>query len=291
MPDITPVQHQSKANGVINFMGGLGAAIALSVGALLDKTKHAVPFYICAAVILISTVVLFVNIREKRDVLQYSNSPNHGLSGEFKKKKTLRQLAVMVKSMKNVLMLLISIFFLFIAFYCVSSFFTLFAQEHLNVAAHVATGKFAFLVGTMLVFALPAGIISDKIGKKKTMLIGIIAMILVFGGINFTKDINVIGYLFIPAGAAWALIIVNAYPFVISMTDTKNIGSYTGFYYFFSSLASLVSPPFIGLLIDKLGYGILFKYSVVGFILALVCILFVKAPKELPAKKAAETQV
>jgi maltose/moltooligosaccharide transporter len=104
-------------------------------------------------------------------------------------------------------------------------------------------------------------------------------MMLVFGAIIFTIDLNVIGYLFIPAGVGWALIMINSYPFVTSMADKKNTGTYTGFYYLFSSLASLVSPPLIGLLIDKLGYGVLFKYSVISFILALIFLLFVKPPK------------
>jgi MFS family permease len=182
--------------------------------------------------------------------------------------------------MRNVLILLISIFFLFIAFNSVSSFFTLFAMEHLHVEESTATGKFAFLAALMLLFALPAGFIGEKLGKKKTIFIGIVIMILDFGGILFTTDIDVIGFLFIPAGAAWALIMINIYPYVVSMADSKNIGSYTGLYYLFSSLAAIASPPLIGFLIDLYGYGVLFRYSVASFILALVFMLFVRTPRE-----------
>lgn len=280
MPDITPRQHHSKANGIINFMGGIGAAIALSVGAMLYKVDKGYPFYMAAIIMVASAVVLFFKIKEKRDVLEYSKPVSHGVDPALKARiKSPRELMAFIKSSKNALMLLLSIFFLFVAFYCVSSFFTLFAKELLHVEAHVSTMKFAYLVGTLLVFALPAGILSDKIGKKKTMLIGIVIMILDFSCIVFTRDINVIGYLFIPAGIGWALIIVNAYPAVVSMADATNIGSYTGLYYLFSSLSSLASPPLIGMLIDRFGYGILFKYSVGSFVLALVFLLLVKQPK------------
>jgi MFS family permease len=45
-------------------------------------------------------------------------------------------------------------------------------------------------------------------------------------------------------------------------------GAYTGLYYLFSSLAAIASPPLVGLLFDRLGYGILFKYALAGFVLA-----------------------
>lgn len=281
MPDITPRLHQSKANGVINFMGGTGAAIALFVGSRLYDANSGYPFYMAAVILLISTAVLFFNIKEKRDALEYGVLATE-LSDTEKKAviKSPRQIFSAVKSMKYVLLLLCSIFFLNIAFNSVSSFFTLFSKEYLNVSESVAAGKLAFLAVLMVVFALPAGFIGAKLGKKKAIIIGIIIMILVFGSINFTNDINVIGYLFILAGIAWALVMINAYPFVVSMTDIKNVGAYTGLYYLFSSLAAIASPPLIGLLIDKVGYGILFKYSVAGFILALLFIIFVRTPKE-----------
>jgi len=88
----------------------------------------------------------------------------------------------------------------------------------------------------------------------------------------------VIGWLLIAGGAAWALVIINAYPFVVSMAETKNAGAYTGIYYLFTSLSAVVSPPLAGTLIDSFGYGILFLYAAVMFVLALVFLLAVKAP-------------
>lgn len=281
MPDITPPQHQSKANGVINFMGGIGAAVALYFGSRLYNVNPAFPFYLAAIVLLICVVILFFNIKEKRDALNYL-PPVVSVANVTKKTKGLpiRQFFKAIRTMKNVLLLLVTVFFLYVAFNSVSSFFTLFAKEYLQVPEGVAAGKFAYLAALMVLFALPAGFLGTKFGKKRTMLVGIIIIIFVFGSINFTTDINVIGYLFIPAGAAWALVMINAYPFVVSMTQAKNVGTYTGLYYLFSSLAAIASPPLIGYLIDTLGFSILFKYSTAGFILALIFLLLVKQPQE-----------
>ncbi len=43
MPDITPSEKRSQANGVINFMGGIGTIIALQTGGMLYKMSPAFP--------------------------------------------------------------------------------------------------------------------------------------------------------------------------------------------------------------------------------------------------------
>lgn len=284
MPDITPPPLRSKANGVINLMGGVGAVVAFFAGSKLYAVNPAYPFYMAAVLLLISVTVLYFNIKEKRDALDYTEEKEEAAPGEKIKIRSAAQLLALIKSMKNVLLLLTAIFFWFIAYNSVSSFFTLYGKEFLHIAPEAATGKLTFFSLSMLAAALPAGILGTKIGKKKTIILGLILIILVFVAVFFTNDINVIGFLFIPGGIGWALININSYPFVVSMTKSTNIGAYTGLYYLFSSLAAIASPPLIGLLIDTLGYGILFKYSVAGFILAFVFILFVKTPKEEPAE-------
>ena len=39
MPDLTSSKHRSKANGIINLMGGVGAAVMLLVGAAIHKVN------------------------------------------------------------------------------------------------------------------------------------------------------------------------------------------------------------------------------------------------------------
>jgi maltose/moltooligosaccharide transporter len=72
MPDITPEPLRSKANSIINLMGGLGAILAFLVGSMLYKINHGYPFYMAAAVMIISLIVLNLKIREKRDSLNFN---------------------------------------------------------------------------------------------------------------------------------------------------------------------------------------------------------------------------
>ena len=44
MPDITPEANRSKANGIINFMGGIGTVAAFGAGSILYEANRNLPF-------------------------------------------------------------------------------------------------------------------------------------------------------------------------------------------------------------------------------------------------------
>ena len=67
MPDITPSPLRSKANGIINFMGGLAAVIAYLFGGLLYRTNPSYPFHLSTVVMLMALFILFVFIKENTD--------------------------------------------------------------------------------------------------------------------------------------------------------------------------------------------------------------------------------
>jgi MFS-type transporter involved in bile tolerance (Atg22 family) len=64
---------------------------------------------------------------------------------------------------------------------------------------------------------------------------------------------------------------------VVEMASKDRIGSFTGYYYFFSFSAAIASPILFGFIRDLTkDYSTLFIYSVVAFAGALVCMLTVK---------------
>lgn len=279
MPDLTPEPLRSKANGIINLMGGVGAVIAYFAGSYLYQMNKAYPFYMASVLILISLIVLFINIKEKRDSLNYDEVPDKRDGTDINRVDEETE-----ESSKNVLFLLIAIFFWFVAFNGVEAFFTIYGKYYLGVDEAVAARTFTYFSLSMVVFAVPAGLAASRFGKKKIITLGLTLMILLFGGLLFSNNIRTIGILFIFAGMCWAFININSYPFVVSMTSDANIGRFTGYYYLFSSLAAIVSPPLLGKLMDFFGYGILFVYTVIGFVIALVFILMVRPVVECQGK-------
>lgn len=267
MPDITYKENRSKANGIINFMGAVGAVTAYFVGSKLWDIGEKFPFYLAAILMFISFIVIFTFIKEKRDVIGYEKADEK--TGLIKSIKSLGDT-------KNALFLLLAICSWFIAYHGVETFFTLYGQNYLNLKTSEASISVTFISVSFLIFSIPAGFIGTKYGKKKTIKLGILGLILSFGTLSMVKDINIIRMIFIICGFFWAMININSYPFVTDMAGKGKIGTYTGLYYFFSSVAAIVSPPLLGLIIEVIGYKYMFIYTTLFFILAFIFMSLIK---------------
>lgn len=267
MPDITYKENRSKANGIINFMGGIGAVTAYFIGSRLWDIDERFPFYLAAILMFISFIVIFTFIKEKRNVIEYEKAEEK--IGLFKSIKSLRE-------RKDALSLLLAICSWFIAYQGVETFFTLYGEKYLHLETSAASFSLTFISLSFLVFAIPAGFVGTKLGKKKTIKIGVFGLIISFGVLSMIKDINSVRIIFIICGFFWAMININSYPFVTDMAKKGQIGTYTGLYYFFSSVAAIISPPLLGFVIDIVGYRYMFVYGTVFFILAYVFISRIK---------------
>lgn len=65
--------------------------------------------------------------------------------------------------------------------------------------------------------------------------------------------VPVVGVILMIAGIAWAMINVNSLPMVVDMTDQLRVGTYTGLYYLFSTLAAIAGPNLNGWIIQLTG--------------------------------------
>ncbi|WFF72903.1 hypothetical protein [Proteiniclasticum sp. QWL-01] len=75
-------------------------------------------------------------------------------------------------------------------------------------------------------------------------------------------------------GMFWAGININSLPMVLEMAGENELGTFTGYYYFFSFSASIASPILFGLVRDLSGsFRSLFVYAPIAFALALLAIL------------------
>ncbi len=267
MPDITPSQFRSQANGIINFMGGVGAILSFLVGARLYEMNKAFPFWMGSGLVLVAALMVFAFIREPKEYGASEKQPN------------------MLKSLKEVLQdkdrsalrILCAIFFWFLGYTAIEAFFNLYAINHLHITEANGTRLLGELSFIFVIFALPAGYIGGRFGRRRTIITGIIVMALVLVAIFFIPPatliqpltklpllgivpeagaaavLPVIGALMMIAGAGWALININSLPMVVDMTETARIGTYTGLYYLFSTLSAIVGPNSNGWIIQLTG--------------------------------------
>lgn len=264
MPDITAKQHRSKSNSIINFMGGIGSLIAYLIGGRLFELNEGYPFILSSFLILFSFGVLFLKIKEHRDVLHYESAEE--------KRNLIQGLGIAWKD-KNARNLLFAICSWFIAYNGIETFFTKYGQSYLGIQPAQATTTLAFISLSFLVFAIPAGIIGTKIGKKNTIRMGVGLAVILTLALYLLKpqQSNMLLYmriLFLGVGFAWASININSYPLVADMSPLGLLGTYTGVYYLFSSIANIISPVLLGSLIDLIGYQVVFLYGAFFFGLA-----------------------
>ena len=145
-----------------------------------------------------------------------------------------------------------------------------------------------------IVAYLPAGIVASKIGRKKTILAGVLLLTCAFGAAGAMRSgssVLLMNILFALAGIGWATINVNSFPVVVEMCSGSDIGKYTGYYYTASMTAQIVTPMLSGMLMDLDGVGmtVLFPYAAIFAGLAFVTMIFVKHGDARPeAKKGIE---
>jgi maltose/moltooligosaccharide transporter len=291
MPDITPSRFRSQANGIINFMGGIGAIVATLGGSRLYAINQAFPFWMGSALVIMAAILVFVFVKEpKAGELRREDRPD-----------LLKALVSVVReNEKSALRLFLAIFFWFVAYNAIEAFFTLYAQNHLGLPGEngaLLLGQLSFI---FVIFALPAGYIGARIGRRLTIMTGIVFMFACMLAMYFLPAgtllvqvtrlpvlgaVPIIGLLLMLAGASWALINVNSLPMVVDMTDRTRIGTYTGLYYLFSTLAAIAGPNINGWIIALTGnnYNFVMVVGPIFMFLALVMMFGVQRGEAIPA--------
>jgi len=287
MPDITPPEKRSQANGVINFMGGVGALLAYFGGKPLYDANFALPFYVGAILMLIACMLVVIFVKE--DAKYRVRNSEEGIKFSNVYKKSYLDIRSNMKDVfaskdRSLLMMLLSILFWFIGYNAIETFFTSYAKYRIGISESTGALILGIFSLTFMLFSIPAGFIGAKIGRKKTMTIGLILLFfvilltLLMGlGIEDKNLLTMVFFIiFAIGGFGWAMINVNSLPTIVDMTTEEKVGGYTGLYYFFSMSANIIAPPLAGLFIDKVSYDTLLILSCVFFGLALITLQFVK---------------
>jgi MFS family permease len=133
---------------------------------------------------------------------------------------------------------------------------------------------------TAIIAFIPIGIISTKIGRKKSILIGIVLLTICFGAASFVNENTgwVMYIIFGLTGIAWASINVNSYPMVVELAKGSNVGKYTGYYYAFSMAAQILTPILSGVFMDYVFKTrlILFPYAAIFVAASFITMFFTK---------------
>lgn len=284
MPDVTPKPLRSKANAIINLMGAAGGVITLLlIKVLVKKSEHpnySYVFWTVAAIMVLAVAVLVATIKENKERIKEPEEIE--IEIETKKEEKLEK-----PIRKSLTFLLVSVSLWFIAYNAVTTAFSRYAVKVWGLEG----GSFAnsLLVATVaaIISYIPIGMISSKVGRKKTILLGIIVMsVAYFCGFFFTNYSPVITLIFVFVGFGWAAINVNSYPMVVEMSRGCDVGKFTGLYYTFSMSAQIITPILSGMLLEHVSYRTLFPYALFFSMASFATMLLVKHGDVIPDKKS-----
>lgn len=282
MPDVTPKPLRSKANAVINLMGTAGGILVLVLGMAFSTSnvKNALMRYngffgVVSAIMLVSLAIFLLSVREKKWADEmHAESIRCGIEEEEEVQGQTRPLTREQK--KSLVCILASIALWYFGYNAVTSKYSVYAG---NILDKDYNTTMLLAQAAAIVSYLPAGTLASKIGRKKTILIGVVMLTVSFAAAAFMRADSptwLMNVFFALAGIAWATINVNSFPMVVEMCSGADIGKYTGFYYTASMSAQIVTPMLSGYLMDRLGMTVLFPYAAVFVALAFATMLFVK---------------
>jgi maltose/moltooligosaccharide transporter len=283
MPDITPSKYRSQANGIINLMGGVGTIIASLVGSTLYEINVNFPFWMGSGLVVVAAVLVFIFIKEPKDIEAPEKQPNMFES--------LRE--VIQDKDKSGLRILLAIFFWFLTYTGIEAFLTLYATKRLGISEGDA-GRLMGHMGLLFVlFALVAGFVGGRIGRRVTISIGLVGMMILVGCIallpagllstTLTKlpvlgTVRVVNLFLMGAGIAWSFVNINSLPMVVDLTIPARIGTFTGLYYLFSTFSAIVGPNLNGWIVTLSGgnYNMMMYVGPFFLLIALILMLGVK---------------
>ena len=293
MPDVTIKPLRSKANAVINLMGTAGGILVLVLGivfktsAVKNQLMRYYGYYgVVAGIMLVALFIFVTNVWEPLWAKQMrEESLRLGLEEDEEETGEKRKLSKGERA--SLLLILASVALWYMGYNAVTSKYAVYAGNILNMDYNTTL---LLAQAAAIIAYLPAGMVASKIGRKKTILAGVIMLSTAFGAASFMRagsSVLVMNILFALAGIGWATINVNSFPMVVEMCSGGDIGKYTGFYYTASMSAQIVTPMLSGFLMDMDGVGmtVLFPYAAVFAGLAFVTMLLVKHGDAKPESK------
>jgi len=278
MPDITPSRFRSQANGIINFMGGLGALLVFFGGKPLYDRRVSLPFLVGGLVMFASCLLVVLFIREPAEA-EPVGARHLSFADSF------RSLAGNLKDVfggeRSLLSILLAILFWFVGYNAIETFFTSYAKYYLGLKESTGALILGFFSVTFMVASIGSGFLGGRIGRNRTIRIGLLVTCATLVAALFVRRFLPLALLFAAGGLGWSLVNVNSLPMVVDMTTLEKVGGYTGLYYFFSQAANIIAPPAAGALIDAFGYGSLMVFSSVLFVAAFFIMSLVRRGEAL----------
>jgi MFS family permease len=218
--------------------------------------------------------VIFLFSVKERVWAAEADAVNEGLEDE-PQEKSMEFHKISKSEIRSLILILASVALWYMGYNAVTSKYSVYAG---SVLALDYNTTLLIAQAAAIISYLPIGMLSSKLGRKKTILVGVLILATSFGGAMFLRagsPAMVMNVLFALAGIGWATINVNSYPMVVELARGGDVGKYTGFYYTASMAAQIITPVLSGVFLD-IDLRFLFPYATLFVIFSFITMLFVR---------------
>ena len=280
MPDVTIKPLRSKANAIITLTGTAGGIIVLALGIVFATSENKYMeytgyFIAVVAIMLVGFIIFMLTVKENKwanemeeesKLLEPETEESKNEGGKLSK-----------GEFRSLMLILASVALWYIGYNSITSKYSVYASNILEFDFNLTL---IIAQAAAIVTYIPVGIISSKIGRKKSILAGVIILAAAFfmGIFVTSKTSQSIMYpIFALAGIGWATINVNSFPMAVELAKSGNVGKYTGYYYTASMAAQIVAPILSGVLYDIFGMRItFFAFGTAFVVFSFITMLFVR---------------
>ncbi|MCI0580386.1 MAG: MFS transporter [Chloroflexi bacterium] len=289
--DLFPPGQRSQVRGIASVMAGSSGALALVAGSFLfERAGRAVPFIASSVFMVVFAALAALLIIEPNPTAQ-------GRATAFGPGKIVRPVkeAEAAKPTSSVLSLLralwqaedhrtllflLTILLSFMVSESLQAGLSSFAVFTLGLSPGEAARFAALSAVAIILFAFPGGLIGARIGRQRSISIGLAGLFLVAGGgALLIRHPATLAIVLVLAGFFWALVVINDLPLLYDLGDEGQIGAYTGVYFVATQAAAVLGPTLAGFSIDLAGsHRVLFAFAAVCALLAWVALRQVRPP-------------
>jgi MFS family permease len=262
IPEVVEEKQLGLANGFSKIISVLGSGVILLTGPMLWDINHSFPFLAAALLGIISVLIGTLPIKENQD--KYSK-PNK-ISIDFIK-------------FPSVLKLFASVFFIFLSYGCITPYFVKYCVQQLHFSNGTASNGLFILTIVGALFALPAGILSDKTNRKVVLLIGTIIFTI---GLAMAIFVQTAGFMYILLGLigiGFICIQVTIYAILSEIVPPERLGEFMGIMNLFISASQCIATLSMGWILDLVGFKYFFPVSAVIMLIAAFVVFSSKFDK------------